>query len=222
MRTKGFTLIELPFGVPRQARDREFRTAKLPVARRRKGKAFTLIELLVVVAIIGLLVTILTPGLQKALELARRAKCAANLHNIGVGLSTYVAADGRSWPWLTANNNWNAATGQNESAAPSTATAYNVSSLLFLLVREGQGTGIFICPSTDDTPDRNTRTDGRLDWDFSASAAGQGEHVSYSYQGPLNMGTAGSPAYASGVSGASGGGLIIAADRTPGYRGKTA
>ena len=52
---------------------------------RRKG--FTLIELLVVVAIIGLLVSILVPAINKAQKMAKRASCQANLNGLGKALA---------------------------------------------------------------------------------------------------------------------------------------
>ena len=47
-------------------------------------KNFTLVELLVVVAIIGILVSILLPSLDKAREKTRSAVCKSNLKQIGV------------------------------------------------------------------------------------------------------------------------------------------
>ena len=70
--------------------------------------AFTLIELLVVIAIIALLVSILVPSLVRAKEMARRAMCSGNQHNVNQGICLY-AEDSRTWlpPWrpsMTAAN----------------------------------------------------------------------------------------------------------------------
>jgi type II secretory pathway pseudopilin PulG len=54
------------------------------------GRAFTLVELLVVITIIMLLLSMLTPGLEKAFQTAQRAKCAANLHAIHLGTYQYA------------------------------------------------------------------------------------------------------------------------------------
>jgi prepilin-type N-terminal cleavage/methylation domain-containing protein/prepilin-type processing-associated H-X9-DG protein len=65
-------------GTARRARSRPLR------------RAFTLIELLVVVAIIALLISIFLPALSAARRQARAAKCLANLHILGEGLSLYA------------------------------------------------------------------------------------------------------------------------------------
>ena len=59
------------------------------VRRGRRG-GFTLIELLVVIAIIAVLAAMLFPSLHDALEKARRTACGSNLHQQGIGLTSYM------------------------------------------------------------------------------------------------------------------------------------
>jgi prepilin-type N-terminal cleavage/methylation domain-containing protein len=70
-------------------------------ARRRCG--FTLIELLVVIAILTLLVAILLPSLQKARELARSTKCAANLRGIAHLVTLYTFDNDLTYPLRQSN-----------------------------------------------------------------------------------------------------------------------
>ncbi|MBS3735148.1 MAG: type II secretion system protein [Phycisphaerae bacterium] len=63
-----------------------------PAAR---SRAFTLIELLVVISILAVLVSILMPSLDRALELARLTKCMANTNNIGKATQTCATVNKR-------------------------------------------------------------------------------------------------------------------------------
>jgi prepilin-type N-terminal cleavage/methylation domain-containing protein len=65
-----------------------------------KPRAFTLVELLVVIAIIGILTGLLLPVVARARGGAARARCAAQLHEVGHMLQMYFGENRNTLPKL--------------------------------------------------------------------------------------------------------------------------
>jgi prepilin-type N-terminal cleavage/methylation domain-containing protein len=57
--------------------------------RPQRPLAFSLIELLVVITIIGMLLSLLLPAIQRAREVARRITCSNNLHQLSLAINHY-------------------------------------------------------------------------------------------------------------------------------------
>lgn len=74
---------------------------------RRAG--FTLVELLVVMAIVGLLASLLFPAMQSSLMSARRAACASNMRQLGLGFMLYAAVHDGQLPPTSHSTGGNAA-----------------------------------------------------------------------------------------------------------------
>ncbi len=103
--------------------------------RRTKAvRGFTLIELLVVIAIIAILAAILFPVFAQAREAARKASCASNLRQLGVGMQMYTQDYDEKFPsWAWGNSYGGRGTGET--------VWWNA---IFPYVKN---TGIYACPS---------------------------------------------------------------------------
>jgi prepilin-type N-terminal cleavage/methylation domain-containing protein len=156
---------------------------------------FTLIEFLVAVGILAILLAILLPYVWRQRESARRTECEAHLMILGRALAMYASANGYSLPQTPYDpdhrpRGYSVFTGADEPSPftrPSLVQPNDVTASLWLLVREKYVTdlSVFICPSTDDIPDRlvnaaGSRVVAQFRGNFRSSL-----NLSYSYACPF-------------------------------------
>jgi prepilin-type N-terminal cleavage/methylation domain-containing protein/prepilin-type processing-associated H-X9-DG protein len=136
--------------------------------RKLAERAFTLIEVLVVVAIIALLVSILLPTLKRAKEQAKRAVCAAHMHQLSLGVFSY-ANDHRGSGPMRGFKTYTVSETEHEAGVPPGRSDVKVLTNLGLLYKKwiGSQQDILYCPANY----ANTRD---LVPDFEASAPAGG------------------------------------------------
>jgi len=158
----------------------------------RSRRAFSLAELLVVVGILGILLAILLPYVEKVRESARRAQCTENLRDIAIALRGYANANGHNYPstiFDPTRPGYTAYTGA-ESLDPfakeTTVKPNDVTASIWLLVREGYAPAkVFVCPSSGNDVDR-MRGDGGVVGPEQRSNFTSGQYLSYSYASPFS------------------------------------
>ncbi len=158
----------------------------------RSRRAFSLAELLVVLGILGILIAILLPYLEKVRESERRVQCASNLKTIMQALSAYANSNAHFYPRTTFDKShsgytcYTGAESLDPFAKDSKVQPNDVTASLWLLVREGYTQPkLFVCPGSGDDVDR-MRSGGEVVSADKRSNFTSGQYLSYSYSSPFS------------------------------------
>ena len=180
--------------------------------------AFTLVEFVVLMGIIVILLSIFIPYLLRVREMSRRTQCANNLKTIYWAFTEYAKENGNQFPRVVQDParpaGYTAFTGADDEdpfAASSTVQPNDVTASLWLLVRHQLlPPSAFICPSSDDTPDRMADPRGRPTDAIRRGNFRSPNNLSYSYASPFS----GAASYKMNID--SPGDFALMADTNPG------
>jgi prepilin-type N-terminal cleavage/methylation domain-containing protein/prepilin-type processing-associated H-X9-DG protein len=122
-----------------------------------RHKAFTVIELLVVIGIIGVLMAILLPAMERVRHKSYISACAANLHSIGQAMTIYANENRGAYPRAVYNpataatSGWTAGSANAlPDAPPPPHTENDVTAALWLLMRTQKlPPSVFVCAYGD-------------------------------------------------------------------------
>lgn len=170
--------------------------------RRHRHDGFTVVEFLVCLCVVALLLSVFIPYVSRSREMNNRVRCARNLATFNTVLREYAKVNNYALPSVVYDaagrpTGYTAFTGvddPNPFAVGSAVKPNDVTASLFLLVREGYvipkgktaGLSLFICPSSDDTPDRLTDAKGARVTATARSNFRDPSHLSYGYSSPFS------------------------------------
>jgi prepilin-type N-terminal cleavage/methylation domain-containing protein/prepilin-type processing-associated H-X9-DG protein len=126
------------------------RVTRRHVLPRRAGRGFTLVELLVVIGIIGLLISVLLPALQRARQAGYAVACASQMRQIGIAIEMYASEFNGTYPPVWIQDDLQFAGGY--SGQPGKTRSYATLVRKYLGVRnddpyQGGKLPIFRCPN---------------------------------------------------------------------------